>query len=140
MPVVGFRFKSFEAKRKNKETSGNINVNSAPRIVNITERDMPFGKAAAMEFEFRVTYDPDMAEVLLTGELLYNEKDLKPIFDLWKKDKKIPEANVVDIMNTIFRKCLIKASVIAEDLQLPPPIPMPRIESGGKDKSADYIG
>jgi hypothetical protein len=59
----------------------------------------------------------------------------KAIVDEWEKNKRLPETVSLEVLNYLFRHCLLKASNLADDLQLPPPMPMPRItpKTGSKD-------
>jgi predicted transcriptional regulator len=52
----------------------------------------------------------------------------------WKKDKTLPEDASVEVLNQLFRKCLLKVSNIAEELQLPIPIQIPRVSAKEKEK------
>lgn len=57
------------------------------------------------------------------------QKNVKEILAVWKKDKKVSDAIMAQILNMALNKCNVKALVLADDLSLPPPIPLPKIES-----------
>jgi hypothetical protein len=44
----------------------------------------------------------------------------------------------VEVLNHLFRQCLLKISNLADDLQLPPPIQLPRVKPKGEQEN--YIG
>jgi hypothetical protein len=130
MAIVGLSFKSIEARKEPEEIRSEIKVNSVPRINSLKQIRVPtIGREVlSLDFEFATTYDPKVGEIKIGGELLYMAKDNKEVLAKWEKEKKLPETASLEILNYLFRRCLIKVSVIAEDLQLPPPIPMPKIK------------
>jgi hypothetical protein len=146
MPIVGFRFTSMEGKRLDTEkgpSTAEIKVNSTPRIISIKEVDVATFKEKALSivFEFETNYDPKLAEIKITGDILYIAKDNANVMSEWKKDKKLPDEVNIEILNNLFRRCLVKISTIADDLQLPPPLQLPRVmPKGAKGEEAGYVG
>lgn len=140
MPVVGMKLDSMEAKRK-KLPQGEIKVNSTPTITELKEIDLDTlgRKAISMTFEFVTKYETDIAEIRIAGELLYLADDNEKLLRAWKKDKKIPEKVSVEVLNHLFRRCLIKAVSLADDLQLPPPVGFPLVKTK-KDVEPSYVG
>lgn len=140
MPIIGLSFNSMEAKKDKEQTiRDEIKVNSVPRINEIKEitlSSLGNKKVLSMDFEFVTSYLPKIGEIKLTGDLLYLTEDNKVILNQWQKEKKIPEKPSLEILNYLFKKCLIKVSNIAEDLQLPLPLPMPIVKpKSDKEKS-----
>jgi len=131
MAVIGFAFDSFEGKRDLVQKGGEIKVNSSPRITDVKEVPVPSleQKALAITWEFLTNYEPKIGTLRITGELLYIAKDNKLVLAEWKKKKMLPEDDAVEVLNHLFRRCLLKASNIAEDLQLPPPLNMPVVKA-----------
>jgi len=140
MPVIGLVFSSIEAKRSKAPAGGEIKVNSTPKINSVKEASVPSlkKKALSLEFEFVTKYNPDVAEIKISGDIMYLTDKNTQILSQWKKDKKLPEELSVEVLNHLFRRCLMKIAYIAEDLQLPPPIAMPRVKP--KSEEASYIG
>jgi hypothetical protein len=138
MAIIGLSFNVVEAKRdKEQKIKAEIKVNSVPRINDIREvtiSTLGGKKVLSMDFEFVTTYDPRVGEIKIGGDLLYLTEDNKALLKQWEKEKKIPEKPSLEILNYLFRRCLIKVSNIAEDLQLPPPLPMPTVKpKAGKE-------
>jgi len=130
MPVIGFSFKSVEAKREKDSVTEEIKVNSTPTIREVKEIPLPSlgaKKALSFEFEFITKYDPAVAEIKMGGNIMFMSDKNAAILKQWKKEKKIPENISIEILNHLFRRCLVKVANIADDLQLPPPVPMPRV-------------
>jgi len=132
MPVIGFAFDTFEGKREIAVAqTPEIKVNSTPRITDVKEVAVPTleQKALAVSWEFLTNYEPKIGTLKIAGELLYLTKDNKAALAEWKKKKMLPENDSVEILNHLFRRCLIKASTLAEDLQLPPPLNLPIVKA-----------
>ncbi len=130
MPVIGLSFNAIEAKRSKEVVKAEIKVNSTPTVTGIKEMNVPTlggKKALNFEFEFLTKYDPEVAEIKMGGSVIYLSDKNASILKQWKKEKKIPEDVSIEILNHLFRRCLIRVANIADDLQLPPPLPMPRV-------------
>ncbi len=134
MPIVGLSFNSIEASRKSLP-KGEIKVNSSPKVNDIKEVDVAgIGKKAlSLSFEFLTEYQPDIGSIKVEGEMVYMSDTSAKILAQWKKDKTLPEEASVEVLNQLFRKCLLKVSNIAEDLQLPIPIQIPRVAAKAKE-------
>ncbi|RLI97848.1 MAG: hypothetical protein DRO99_02295 [Candidatus Aenigmatarchaeota archaeon] len=124
---------SMHAERK-KPATGEINVNSTPTIKGIREVSVSTlnKKALEMSFEFVTKYDPDIGEIKIGGNVLYLAEKNAPILKQWKSKKSVPEEVSVEVLNHLFRRCLLKMAGMAEDLQLPPPLQLPRVKQNEK--------
>lgn len=131
MPVIGFTFSSVEAKRNKDTVNAEIKVNSTPKITSVKEVNLPSlgttKKALSFDFDFVTKYDPEVAEIKMGGSVMYLSDKNAAIMKQWKKEKKLDEAVSIEILNHLFRRCLVRIATIADDLQLPPPLPMPRV-------------
>lgn len=136
MSIIGLSFDTVEAKRdKEQKVRAEVKVNSVPRINDVKEVSISTignKKVLSLNFEFATNYDPKVGEIKIGGNLLYMTEDNKKLLKQWQKEKKLPEKPSLEILNYLFRRCLLKVSNIAEDLQLPPPIPMPTIKPKAK--------
>src|SRR3989338_9327721 len=121
MPIVGFSFNNIVGTRKKMVVNQQITTNSTPRIVDVKSREVDaLGKSSlVVGFEFLTSYTPDIGEIRLEGELLYLSEDTEKLLKMWKKDKKLPEDISIEILNNLFRVCLLKVSNISDELQLP---------------------
>jgi len=140
MPIIGMKFDSMEAKRENTPQKGEIKVNSTPKITAAKLINLPTinKKALALNFDFVTTYSPDIGEIKISGEVLYVHEDNPKILKQWQAKKSLPEATNIEVLNHLFRQCLLKIANIADDLQLPPPLAIPRVAP--KQKEAGYVG
>ena len=143
MAVIGFNFNKINVEKK-EISKGKVNISNNVAIKNIEQKDISLGKntqdALKFTFEFTSKYEPGLGNILLGGDVLFltDAKKSKDILDSWKKDKKVPKDIMAGILNTVLSKCNIQALILSQEVNLPPPIPLPKVKMGTKDK--DYIG
>ena len=129
--IVGFNIDSIEAE-KGSGSNGNIQVNYAPKIKDVTEQsvnaiDEPVAK---IDFEFDVNYmtgDTQAAQIQMSGHILWKNQ-LDEIMDLWEEDETLPEKVNTPLMNEMYKKLLSEAVGVADTLNLLPPIPTPTVD------------
>ncbi len=145
MPIVGFSIDRINVEKKDLNPKGNINIKNNVAIKDIKERELSLGDTKKdglkFDFEFSLTYDPDIGNILFNGHVLYLEeekKKTKEILDNWKKDKKLPTTISPNIINTIMSRCTIKSLLLAQEVNLPPHITLPRVVQ--KTDVSSYIG
>ena len=144
MPFIGFNFDKIEAVRSKEDLKGNINVKHNLNITEIKKEEITVDKSQEVLkffFEFRLEYEPGVGNVNLFGNLTFIEesKKMKDILQDWKKDKKIPQEIMQPLFNTILAKSNIKALSLCQDINLPPHIPLPKLQPV-KNKYNEYIG
>jgi hypothetical protein len=133
MPVIGMTLEMMQASR-NKDAMGDINVNSTPKVTSIREVNVEAlgRKTIEMGFEFATKYSPDIGEIKVGGKLMYLSKKNSEILKRWKSKKQLPEDVSVEVLNHLFRNCLLKIANMASDLQLPPPLQIPTVKAEEK--------
>jgi|TARA_B100001964_G_C13729837_1_gene378334 hypothetical protein len=137
MTIVGFNFTKLEAEKK-ELVKGKININNNVSIKNVEEKKLSLAndkqKVLSFTFEFTAKYDPDIGSIKFVGDVLFMEesKKTKEILDGWNKDKKLPKDIMPHILNTVLNKCNIQALILSEQVNLPPPIPMPKLQPAEK--------
>ena len=136
MTVLGIRLNLMEAKRGAGKVTPQIKVNSVPKITGLKETNMPMfdKKALAVDFDFLTEYTPDIGTITISGEVFYVAKDNKEALSKWETDKQLPEGMRIEILNHLFRACLLKAAILADDLQLPAPMAIPRVKAKEQGK------
>ena len=139
MTIVGFNFTSINAE-KNGAVKGKVNINNNVSIKDVEEKDLSLGpnkqQALRFIFEFISKYDPNVGSISLAGDVLFIEeaKKIKEILDGWKKNKKLPKEVTSRVLNTILGKCNVQALILSEQVNLPPPIPLPKVQVGEAQK------
>jgi len=132
MTIVGFNFTKIVAEKK-KPVKGKVSVENNVAIKNVEEAKLAFDpKKAALRFEFLYVskYEPEIGNIELAGEIIFliDQKEAAKVMKSWKKDKKVPPNILQPIMNNILNKSNVQAIVVSKDLNLPAPIPMPKMK------------
>jgi hypothetical protein len=133
MTIVGFCFTKIDAEKKN-GAKGKISINNNVSIREIEETNLSLGtekqKAVKFVFEFLSKYEPDFGKILLGGEVLYLDEasKSKKIVDGWKKDKTVDNEIMSSVLNTILTKSNIQALILSQEVNLPSPIPLPKVK------------
>ncbi len=145
MTIIGFNFTKMHIERK-APVAGKISVKNNVAVKDVEKKDFNFGKAAQaglrFTFEFTVEYEPKIADILLEGEVidLVDEKRADSIVKEWKKNKKIEPALMTNILNTVLSKSNVQALILSKDLNLPPPIPLPKVNVTPAQARTDAAG
>ncbi len=141
MAVVGFNFSKILVEKK-LTAEGKINISNNVAIKDVESADFSLGKAKQdglrFTFEFTSKYDPNYAEMLFTGEVLFleSEKAVKDILAEWKKKKTLPADVMAEVLNSVLNRCNIQALILARDVNLPSPIPLPKVTADEANKKA----
>jgi len=142
MPVVGFGFTKISMEKKKAKAKGEVKVSNNFSIKDIEQTELSLGdakeKALKLVFEFVSKYEPDVAGVVMEGEILYlaEQKMQADVVKEWKKSKKLMKEITPEIMSSIINKCNIESVVLSREINLPPPVPMltPQLmEKAGKE-------
>lgn len=147
MPVVGLIIKNILA-RKIEDYNGPFGIGHKTAIKDVEEIDMTAigKKGLRMAFEFVTNYNTDkkkkFAEIIIEGDVLFLADNPAEILMGWKKGKKLPDDVNLQAINAVIRRCLTKAITLSEDINLPPPVPIPfaRKEGEGGANKSRYIG
>lgn len=132
MPVVGLQFSKILVEKIN-PVKGKVQVNNNVVIKDVEKTDLSMGasKQGALKFifEFTALYEPKIANMTMNGFLTFFEKPekVKELSDAWKKDKKLPKEVMSSVLNTILSRCNVEAMLFAREVNLPPPIPLPKV-------------
>ena len=134
MAVIGFNFTKILVERKT-PLKGKVDISNNVSVKNVEYTDLLLGdskqKALKFSFDFTSTYSPSIGEILFNGELLYmNQPDKQDeIVKGWKKNKQVPKETMTEVLNTILARCNVSALMLSRDVNLPPPIPLPKVEA-----------
>jgi len=145
MPVVGMTISNITAKRTAEQTgpssiANNVNIRSVEEtdLTGLGKKGLKFG------FEFGVMYSDEkkkpFGDITITGDIFFLADNTAELLMGWKREKKLPEDVNLQCVNTVIRKCLSKAITLSEEVNLPPPIPLPFAQKQGHDEKSRYIG
>ncbi len=133
MTVVGLQINKIVVE-KFAPVKGKVSVNNNVAVKDVEKTDLTFGttKQDALRFtyEFKASYEPKIAHITFEGSVTYFDAPaaIEEIHKGWKKDKKVPPEVMTNILNSILAKCNIEALLLSREVNLPPPIPMPRVK------------
>jgi hypothetical protein len=137
MTVVGLQLNRIVVE-KLKPVSGKMSVNNNVAVKDVEKTELTFGAAKQnalnFTFEFTAAYEPKIASITLQGNVTYFEKPdrIEELHKGWKKDKKIPPEVMTPILNSILTKCNVEALLLSREINLPPPIPLPKVKINNK--------
>ncbi len=132
MTIIGFSFIKFDCVR-NGSGKGSIDVKHNINISNVEKTFLNVGlnknEVLRIEFLFDVIYGENLGKVSMLGDIIY--ADTKEIIDetfkTWGSEKLLPKTVHQDVYKFIYSKAIIRALDLSDSLNLPAPIPMPKI-------------
>ncbi len=130
MPVINFRISKINAEKNEMESRDieNVDVSSNFSITNMgKKKDKDVGEYLRVNFNFSVSYAPNLGEIKMDGFLWYSDKNIDKI--AVEKDGKIevkPEV-VEELSTAILRDSLIEAIDVSRKLRLPVPVKLPKV-------------
>jgi len=139
MAIVGFNFNKINVEKKSFSRQ-KVNISNNVAIVNVEKAELSLGaskqKGLKFEFNFKSKYEPEVGIIELEGDIIYlgDSKEVEEVLKSWKKDKKVPEAVMSQVLNTVLTKCNVEALILSREVTLPPPIPMPRVNINPQTK------
>ena len=132
MAIVGLNFNKITAEKKS-GAKGKINISNNVSVKNVETSSLNLGsqtqEGLKFTFEFISKYEPNFGAIVLEGHLIYIEdpKKVKEVLAGWKKDKKLPNDVMRETLNAVLNKCNVQALILSREINLPPPIPMPKV-------------
>jgi len=139
MAIVGFSFTKIHAEKKG-PLQGKVNIQNNVGITDLKEYKLNIGKNSELGirfiFKYTTDYSPNVGSLEFEGEVLWlgEEKDVKEMLQNWKKDKKIDQEVMVPILNNVLTKANIQALNISQDLGLPAPLQLPKVNVKNPEK------
>jgi hypothetical protein len=134
MTVVGLQINKILVE-KFAPVKGKVSVNNNVAVKDVTKTDLTFGasKQDALEFtyEFKASYEPKIAHITFEGTVTYFESPaaIDEIMKMWKKEKKVSPEIMSNVINSILVKCNVEALLLSREVNLPPPIPLPKVKA-----------
>ncbi len=132
MTIIGMQFSKISVEKMN-PLAGKVSINNNVTIKNLEKTQITLGKTKQdvlrFTYEYKADYEPKIALITLVGNLTYLEKPEKinELIKQWKKDKNLPKEILTPVLNSIYTKCNVQALVMAREINLPPPIQLPKV-------------
>ncbi len=136
---VNLKYTSLEVS-KSSEPAGHVEINNNSSITSVESVD---GKVA-VGFAFTSTYEPNVGAIRITGKLTVDDspENVERAVKEWEASgrKNLPADIAENIHNSIIYSCVTEAVILAREIQLPPPMPMPHISITDKQKKQEETG
>lgn len=131
--IKSFELTAVEAKRFSRlaERVANIRVenNSTVTLIHeINERE------ANVEFRFTSMF-VGLGVITIHGVLGY-EGDARTLAKEWSAQNRMPPPIANEIHGAIMNSCMLEAILLAREVRLPPPIPMPTVQVAEEGKKS----
>jgi len=86
-------------------------------------------------FVFTINYTPAVAQISVRGRshVTGSKEELKQILQEYKEKRPPPPVIVQSISNVVF----LESVIVCRTLNIPPPIPLPKIPPAGKEKPSE---
>ena len=149
MSVIGMNFYKISAEIK-EPLMGKINITNNITIKDVEKKKIVAGtmeqEALRFMFEFNTNYQredkTDAAVLVIAGDVIFSDdpKVLKKHHDQWKKEKKMPQDVMLHVLNVALTKCNIESLKLSQLFNLPPPIPLPKVNIDEGASNNNYIG
>jgi hypothetical protein len=130
-------FRNLEARRMTSiKAQVNVNINNNSTIVAVNRA----GSKLNVGFAFTSTYEPNIGVIRIEGDLEVEDAPeiIEKAIGEWEASERsrLPKEMAETVHNVILSNCIVEASMLARDIKLPSPIPMPQITLG-ESKAAD---
>lgn len=132
MTIMGINFTKINVEKK-KGTREKVNISNNVAITDVEKINMQFSGADQQglryKFTFVTKFEPEIGVINLEGEVIYMTKKDKAeeILALWTKSKRLDPSTMSLIMNNVLNKCNIEAILLSKEMNLPSPVPLPRV-------------
>jgi len=125
-------FRSLDGRRLS-FAKGQVNINNNSTITNVSKD----GAKMNVGFVFSCNYEPNIGVVRIEGDL--SVEDTQEIIDKamaeWDSSgqSNLPKEVAERVHNAILSNCIVEASILARDLKLPVPMPLPTVALSKQD-------
>ena len=129
MPVRSLDFTNLDAKRLSKIGAGwaNLRVDHNSTVTLITEIS---ATSAQVDFRFTASYRTESAVIgmiQIEGQILW-EGDAPALVKGWSAGGQMPAMAANEIHTVIMTNCIPESVILAREVRLPPPVPIPQVQ------------
>ncbi len=129
--IVGFNFTRLEGEKK-APIRGKVGIKNNVALNDVSDASLTMAqgkKGVKVHFMFQTQYEPAIGGLKFEGDviLLEDDKHADAMLKTWEKDKQLPKEIMPNLLNHILERSNVQALLMARDLALPAPIPMPKV-------------
>ncbi len=133
MTIIGFTFNKLSAFKKT-VAKGSVKISTNVKITGLEKTNLIFdNKRVALKalFAYKVVYEPEIGGLEFEGDVLFlqDKKSADDVLKQWKDKKTIDRKLSAAIVSHILQKCAVQSLVLARDVGLPAPIPLPKVKA-----------
>ena len=134
---ININFRNLDARRLS-TTKSQVNINNNSTITSVGRSD----DKLQVSFVFSCNYDPNIGAIRIEGDLMVEDTtdNIDNAIREWgqSEQRKLPKDMAEKVHNAILSNCIVEASILAREVKLPAPIPMPHV-SMEKETDTSYI-
>jgi len=125
-------FRSLDARRSG-GFAEHVNINNNSTITQVTKD----GNKLSVGFVFTSTYEPNIGLIRIEGDVAVEDtqETIDEAYSEWEKSqsKKLPKNMAEKTHHIIISNCMVEASILARDVKLPAPMPVPKMGTEKKE-------
>lgn len=118
--IKSLELTSIDAKRFTGPRAKKVRVDLNGAITNVEAEDGD----ARVSFRYTTNYGT-LGRIDIEGRLRYSGENGDKLVESWKESQRLDEKIAQQLYSAIMAACVSEAVIIARDLRLPPPIPLP---------------
>ena len=124
MAVKDVEFISVEGRRftKRREVVGQVKIDTNSTVTSVNEVSP---READVDFRIAISYG-SLGVLKVEGRLIF-EGDAPTLAREWRDKHSMPTEMANEIHTAILHSCIPETVILARDLGLPPPIPLPKV-------------
>lgn len=124
MAVRDVEFISVEGRRftKRREVVGQVKIDTNSTVTSVNEVST---READIDFRIAISYG-SLGVLKIEGRLIF-EGDASTLAREWRDKHSMPTEMANEIHTAILHSCIPETVILARDLGLPPPIPLPKV-------------
>lgn len=126
VPVQGVQFRNIEARRYQDQFTGKVRVDHNSNFQSVQQD----GERLRIEFSFTTSYGA-IGMIKVDGSLAWSG-DVEAALAHWNEKRALPPAVAQEVHGAVLGACVPEAVLLARDLRLPPPMPIPQVKMQGK--------
>jgi hypothetical protein len=141
MGIKSFELSAIDGRRLARagQRMQNVRIDHNSTVTLITEASE---REATVDFRFTANYravEEVVGVIRIEGSLVYEGKG-REVARQWSASGQMPNDVANEVHTTIMTVCIPEAVVIARDLRLPPPIPIPQVSVPGVPPPSKHSG
>ena len=134
--AISINFRGLDARRLSK-TKSHVNINNNSTITSVTRSE----DRMEVGFVFSCNYDPNIGVIRIEGDLYVDDtvENIENAVREWgsSEQRKLPKEMAEKVHNAILSNCIVEASILAREVKLPAPIPMPQVSMDKQQEQQD---